>query len=198
MSKELQTAPKWHERWAITEEAASHLWEIAASYVMELEDQGKRKPGLPEVWKLMHERHPEWYPAKTPSTLHNHWWYNEDWRAYLAVRRQEHILRTMPSRLQIRRYYTQMHDLFSNMLLDRAMSDPDSFSNKQLLEIVRETSTGLDALDKDVQVAAGAETGNTIKIDVFQFLDKLPRDRQNVVIAKMINERVHGELESGE
>lgn len=199
MSDLVPTKPKWVEQWGITEEAASHLWELAASYVLEIEDSTHDpKVSREMVWNLLHQRHPEWYPATPPHTLRDHWWGNADWKSYLALRRQEHLLRTMPTRLQIQRYYGHLGAIFSEMLTERAINNPDSFSNRDLISALKEINGGLMNIEEDKRKAAGEETNQNIKIDVFQFLDKLPRDRQNVVIGKLTRERIKPALEPGD
>lgn len=198
MVPHVPTAPAWNQSWGISEEAASHLWELAAGYVLEIEDSTHETNVSRElIWKELHVRHPEWYPERPPHTLRDHWWGNDGWKSYLAIRRQEHLLRTMPTRFQIKRYYSHLHDLFADMLIQRAVNDPDSFSNAQALAVLKEANSGLMAIDDDIKKASGEETGRPIKVDVFQFLEKMPRDRQNVIIGKLVRERVAPALDPG-
>jgi hypothetical protein len=198
MSDLVSTKPKWCEQWGISKEAADALWEIAASIVLEIEDRTHQEPSRETVWKELNKRHPDWYPSRPPHTLRDHWWNNPQWKQYLAIRRQEHLIRTMPARLQIQRYYGHMQKIFSDMLLERAMNSPDTFTNAQLLSILKEVNSALMEITEYKKKAAGEETEQRIQVNVFEFLEKMPRDRQNAIIGKLVREKVRPAIGDGD
>jgi hypothetical protein len=78
------------------------------------------------------------------------------------------------------------------------MNSPDTFTNAQLLSILKEVNSGLMEITEDKKKAAGEETEQRIQVNVFEFLEKMPRDRQNAIIGKLVREKVRPAIGDGD
>ena len=192
----VRTMPaNYDEQWGISREAVESFWERAATHILAMEDEGKMRPTREQVWRRVQEANPDLYPYKAPATLWNTWWGDPDWKAYLALRRQEHYLRTMPSRIEITRYANQLLQAAGSELVKRMYEDPTSVPTKDLVSIMREATKALVDVDSDIRIAQGEETGRKVTVNVLQFLEQLPPERRDLVAARLASSEVGSLLE---
>jgi len=192
----VRTMPaNYHENWGISREAVETFWERAASHILAEEDKGNMRPTKDKIYRMVQEANPELYPAKMPFTLKETWWSDPEWKQYLALRRQEHYLRTMPTRIEITRYANQLLQAAGTELVKRVYEDPESVPTKELVSIMREATKALVEVDADIRVAQGDESGNKVTLNVYQFLEQLPPDRREVVAAAIASKQVGAVIE---
>jgi hypothetical protein len=188
VGKELQSAPKWHPNCTLTEEAMETLWERAATRILEEEDKHNLSATPKTVWKGLHEDYPDLYPGNMPPSLTREWHKDPHWLTYLAFRRQEHLIRTMPTRQHIMKYMNPILELSGGEVVRRLLTDPESISNKDLLTAIKASTSALASLEKDVKTAAGVETGKKVPIAAFQFMQSLPEERKAILAAALVDE----------
>lgn len=176
---------KWTPMDALSREAYATLWERAATHVLLREDQGEMNPTMENVWSDMHNENPDLYPPRAPAKMRYGWFHDPDFREYLALRRQEHYIRTMPARSEIRRYHAKILEMAGSELVRRLHEAPDSISNRDLLQALRSSTQAVAALEGDINIAQGEQTGNQLQVNVFQFLEKAPPERREVLAAAL-------------